>query len=361
MPRLALVLAALLLGGCLAQAPEPAPVEPAAAPAVVIDEARPDTAFGDVATGPIAAPDENATLAAPPRLVAGEWWRLRFDSPIGTEGPVEVVRVVAEVTDEGYVFGMPHEGWYKEVISYHSPALGDVGLDLSYATHNEVFQPVVFPLEPGASWRTTFATATYDATVESVDGTRATVKLAPVAEPSPLDPVFAAFGFAAVPMTLTYDATAHEVVRFDNGFGTYEVVAHGYGFEGWVTIPRAEHTAIDYGTLGPASPDSPGPTRTMEVSGGFNRLTMMEAIFPFGPGVYRVRSVSPDGTEHVLESTGKPALRFYEVADPDGKWTVEDVVAGPGATYHMGIAYHQYDIRLPDGLKRSDHSHEVIR
>ncbi|HWH07992.1 MAG TPA: hypothetical protein VNX21_02260, partial [Candidatus Thermoplasmatota archaeon] len=300
-------------------------------------------------------------LAAPPRLVAGEWWRLRFDSPIAEGGPVEVVRVVAEVHPDGYVFGMPHEGWYKEVISYHAPPLGDVGLDLSYATHNEVFQPVKFPLEEGLTWRTAFAAFPFDAVVESVDGPRATVKLTPAGEPSPLDPVFAAFGFAAVPMTLVYDATVHEVVRFDNGYGAYEVVAHGYGFEGWVTIPRGEHTAIDFGTLGPASPDHPAPTRTVEVAGGFNRLTMMEGVFPFGPGAYRVRTVAPDGTAYVTESTGKPVLRFYEVADPDGTWTVEDLVVGPGAVYHMGIAYHQYDIRLPDGAKRSDHSHEVIR
>ena len=361
MPRLAPVLAALLLAGCLAEDPAPAAQPAPAAPAVLVDASRPDTAFGDVATGPAAAPDANATLDAPPRLVAGEWWRLRFESPLAEDGAVEVVRVVAEVHPDGYVIGMPHEGWYKELISMHSPALGDVGLDLSYATHNEVFQPVKFPLEEGAAWTTTFATTTFEAAVESVEGTRATVKLTPVAEPSPFDPVFALFGFASVPMTLVYDAALHEVAYFDSGIGTYEVVGHGYGYEGWVTIPRGAHTAIDYGTLGPASPDNPAPTRTLEVSGGYNRLTMMEGVFPLGPGAYRLRTVAPDGTEQVTQTTGAPTLRFYEVADPDGAWTLEDVIVGPGAAYHMGIAYHQYDIRLPDGAKRSDHSHEVIR
>ena len=54
-------------------------------------------------------------------------------------------------------------------------------------------------------------------------------------------------------------------------------------------------------------------------------------------------------------------LKFYEASRPDGEWKLEDVVVGAGATYSMGMAYHQYDIRLPDGACRPDHSHPVIR
>ena len=354
MRRWAPLVAALLLAGCLAQDPPPQPAS-APPPGVVIDESRPDTAFTDVVTGPAAQPDLNATLAAPPRLVAGEWWRLRL---INGE---EVVRVVAEVTDEGYVVGMPHEGWYKELISFHSPALGDVGFDLSYATHNEIFQPVKFPLEQGATWDTVWATVPFAAEVGSVEGTRATIVLTPTTQPQPTDPIFALFGFTGAPVTLVYDATMHEVVKFDaGGFLGYEVLAHGYGFEGWVTIPRGEHTAIDYGQIGPTNPGEL-PMREIEVAGGFNRLTLMQGVFAMTPGVYRVRTIAPDGTEFLTEATTEPTLQFFEAADPDGIWRGEDVVAGGAAVYRMGIAYHQYDILLPDGTKRSDHSHEVIR
>jgi hypothetical protein len=200
------------------------------------------------------------------------------------------------------------------------------------------------------------------AEVESVEGTKANIVLTPSGDAQPTDPVFALFGFASGPIRLVYDASVHEVVRFESGIGTYEVVEHGYDFAGWVTIPRGEHTAIDYGQLGPATPGELPVGKTIEVSGGFNRLTLMHGVFPIGPGAYRVRSVAPDGTEFVTELIGNiPMLRFYEVADPDGTWNVEDVVVGPGATYSMGIAYHQYDIHLPDGAERSDHSHEVFR
>jgi hypothetical protein len=363
-----LLVAALLLGAALAGCAQPAPaadVAPAAAPTVALDPDRPDTAFGDVATGPAAAPDLNATTALAPRLVAGEWWRIRFTSAFFQDAP-EVVRVVAAVEPEGYLFGMPHEGWYKEAIAYHAPAFGDVGLDLSYETHNERFEPVRFPLVEGATWETIFATSKMTATVESVDETTATIRFdPPPADAQPTDPVYAALNplgeFGG--MKLTYDARQHEVVKFESPIGTWEVVEHGYDYTGWVTVPRGIHTAIDYGQFLPLTPGEPVVTRTKNVEGGYNRMTILHLVFALGPGAYRVRSVSPNGTEYVTESIAGDALtmRFYEASDPDGAWTLEDVVAGPGGTYTMGMAYHQYDIRLPDGARRSDHNHPVIR
>ena len=130
-----------------------------------------------------------------------------------------------------------------------------------------------------------------------------------------------------------------------------------------VTIPRGEHTAIDYGQFLPVTPGEPVVARTVEVAGGFNRLTLMHVVVTITPGAYRIRSVAPDGTEFVTGSTaGEEWLfRFYEATDPDGEWELEDLVGGVGSTYSMGIAYHQYDIRLPDGARRADHSHPVIR
>lgn len=352
----------VLLAGCA----QPAEVAPASvAPTVEIMADRPDTSFGEVVTGPAAAPDENATTQAPPRLVPGEWWRIRFDSPFFEETP-ELVRVVAEAGPDGYVMGMPHEGWYKEAIAYHAPAFGDVRPDLSYDTHNERFEPLRFPLVAGATWTTRSGTADLVATVERADESTATIRFEPPpAEPEPTDPVYAAINPIgdASSVTLTYDARQHEVVRYGSALGTWEVVEHGYGFTGWVTVPRGIHTAIDHGQFLPATPGEPVVARTAQVEGGFNRLTLVQGIFALAPGAYRVRAVAPDGTEYLTESVGGQGfiMKFHEAADPDGAWALEDVVAGAGGTYSMGMAYHQYDIRLPDGAKRSDHSHEVVR
>lgn len=360
----ALLLVALALAGC-AQPPAatapPAPSEPG----VEIVADRPMESFGEVATGPAAAPDLNATTAAAPALVPGEWWRIRFQSSFFEDAP-EFVRVVAAATPDGYLVGMPHEGWYKEAIAYHAPAFGDVGLDLSYELHNVRFEPLRFPLVEGATWTTVFGTSEFVATVESADASTATVRFdPPPSDPEPTDPVLARLSpvEGGGSMKLVYDARQHEVVRFESVIGTWEVVEHGYGFTGWVTVPRGLHTAIDYGQFLPATPGEPVVARTQLVDGGFNRLTVMHGIFALGPGAYRVRAVSPNGTEFVTESTGGQAftVRFHEASDPDGEWKFEDIVGGPGGTYTMGMAYHQYDIRLPDGARRSDHSHPVIR
>lgn len=363
-PASALVLLALVLAGCA----QPAATGPhaAAAPAVQIAADRPEVSFGRVETGPEAAPDLNATTDAAPRLVRGEWWRIRFESGFVHEVVPELVRVVADVTPEGYVVGMPHEGWMKEAIILHAPAFGDVGRDLSYAVHNVRFEPLRFPLKQGASWTTRFAGSNYTATVEKADAFTATIRFDPPAsDPSPTDVAMAALSPISMDgtMRLVYDARQHEVVRLESAMGAWEVVAHGYGYEGWVTVPRAEHTAIDHGQFLAATPGDPALARTVNVSGGYNRMTLVQAIIALGPGAYRVRAVSPNGTEYVTESVAQKGItmRFYEASRPDGDWTIEDVVGGPGATYTMGMAYHQYDIRLPDGAIRSDHSHPVVR
>jgi hypothetical protein len=357
-----LLVIGILLAGCVQSTPETAPE----ANSVILDEDRPDPKFGQVVTGPAVGPDLNATTESPPRLVEGEWWRIRFENSFADDAVAEVVRVVANVSDEGYVMGMPHEGWYKEAIAYHAPAFGDVGKDLSYFTHNELFEPVRFPLEQGATWLTAFATASYRATVESADNYLATIVFQGIrSNPQPTDPVTDQFGLTSDggTMRLFYDARQHEIVRMESPIGSWEVIEHGYDFQGWVTVPRGEHTAIDYGNFGPVTPGQPILTRTIEVKGGFNRLTMMHAVFGITPGQYRIVSKPPNEPEMRTEITGTQtfALKFYESNQPDGVWTQEDWAMGGGATYSMGIAYHQYDIRLPDGARRADHAHEVIR
>jgi hypothetical protein len=357
--QLAVVATVLLLAGCLAPAPEQTEAEPT----FILDADRPAPQAGDVMTGPSVGPDLNATTAAAPRLVRGEWWRIRFESSFFGDAP-ELVRVVANVTDNGYIIGMPHEGWVKEAISFHTPAFGDVGLDLSYNIHNEAFHPVRFPLVEGDTWETSFVGSPMVATVQSADEYVAEITFSAPRQSQPTDPVMAALGMSAggVAVRVFYDARLHEIVRTESGLGAWQVIDHGYDFQGWVTVPRGEHTAIDYGTFGPVEPGRTSMTRTIPVDPGFNRMTILHMIGAMGPGSYQIRSVAPNGDEYLTSSTsGDMVMRLFEVYNPGGDWLQEDIVLGPGGTYNMGIAYHQYDIRLPDGAVRSDHAHPVIR
>ena len=356
MHRAALVLLALtVLAGCSDPAPAPAPA---------VEEPLPPLSL--LETGPAVGPDLNATTQAPPRLVEGEWWRIRFGSEFYAAQGVDVYRVVANVSEDGYVFGMPHEGWLKEAISYHAPAFGDVALDLSYNTHNERFAPLRFPLAVGDTWETTFATSPLIATVEAADDYTAEVVFrAPPPDPSPTDPATDLVGLTGGDgefMRLTYDARVHEVVRMESFIGAWEVVEHGYDFEGWVSVPRGEHTAIDYGVF-VADQGNPPPMRSVEVAEGFNRMTVMHFVASLSPGLFRLTSTAPDGQEFVTELSGPPgsATAFFEVTDPAGVWAQEDLLVGAGATYTMGIAYEQYDILVPDGASRPSHGHDVTR
>lgn len=354
MRKAALLLLVLAVAGCASPAPEPVPVE----------EVVP---LSLIKTGEAVGPDLNATTSAPPRLVEGEWWRIRFGSDFYAADGVDVYRVVANATPDGYVFGMPHEGWLKEAISYHAPAFGDVAPDLSYATHNERFEPLRFPLTVGATWETSFATSPLVATVEKADAYTAEIAFrSPPSDPSPTQPVTDLVGLTSsgdgVAMRLFYDARVHEVVRMESFLGAWEVVEHGYDFEGWVSVPRGEHTAIDYGVF-VADQANPTPARTVEVAKGFNRMTVMQFILSLSPGVFRMTSESPDGQSFVTELSGAAGSKtsFFEVMDPAGTWQQEDVLVGAGATYTMGIAYEQYDILVPSGDRRASHSHDVVR
>lgn len=354
-PPRPLTAAILLLAALVAGCSDPVVVpEPEPAPATI------PTSLA--LTGPAVGPDLDATTAAAPRLVEGEWWRLRFTGDF--YAPQDVLRVVANATEDGYVFGMPHEGWLKEAIVYHAPAFGDVGPDLSYAVHNERFEPVRFPLTSGATWTTTFGGTPMTATVEQADATTATIRY----DAPPSDEPTAAVMGVLMPMgelgtmRMTYDARMHEVVRMESGLGSWEVVEHGYEFRGWVSVPTGAHTAIDYGTFGPDT-NNPLPSRTVHVDESFNRITLLHAVFALSPGAYRVTSTAPDGTLFVTESIGAAGFRFgiHELSDPGGDWTQEDVAVGVGGTYTMGIAYQQYDILVPQGDRRPTHGHEVVR
>ena len=358
-----LVAASALLAGCLG-GPDAgdAAVEPANT-TVQIDEDRPEATFGDVATGPSAVPDAAATLEAPPQLEIGEWWRVKFSSPLTGE-TAEYVRVVADIQGDVYVVGMPHEGWYKEAVLYHTPGFGDVNKDLSYFTHDEIFQPIRFPIVDGDTWETTFS-GSPPLTAETKlngDGTATITFTGP-----------SLTGGTTTALEAVYDPSIHEICSFNHFTAQFEVVDHGYGFEGWITIPRGEDLVFFHGRIGPALDiglQPALPTETVNVSGGFNRLSfflsaggLVGPTTSASPGVFRETAVAPDGTKfESLVLPGQPrTFDMYEFPDPDGDWQLEHLVAGAGAAFIEGIAYHQYDIRLPDGARRSDHSHEVIR
>jgi hypothetical protein len=359
----------LLAAGCIGTAVEDTPVEPANTNASVQIGDRPDPTFtADLQAGIVAAPDVEATLAEAPKLRVGEWWKIKMMSPLdGREATY--IRVLADIDGDTYVFGMPHEGWYKEAVVYHVPFFGDVGMDLSGYAHDILFTPLKFPLTNEQTWTTKFEGGpdlTAAVTVNEAEKTADVVFLTPN-------------GGEAV--KLTYDAKIHEITKFEQATIHYEVVEHGYDFQGWVTVPRAEDLIFFHGRIGPAidlNLQPAAPVETVEITGGFNRMSFIlmrgdlglagqlsgGAAPSFAPGVYGIKATDPAGNVYELAPepmTSGLQVEFFESIAPDGTWTLEYTAAGPGVAFIEGIGYHQYDIKVPTGERRSDHSHPVIR
>lgn len=374
----ALIVIPLGLAGCFSAAKDPVDANAATNGTLTIDANRPEPTFNDIPAadlGFVAPPDVTATLLAAPQLQEGEWWRIELTDAF-TGKSSQFVRVVAAVEDDLYVMGMPHEGWWKEAVIFHSPGLGDVNKDLSHRAHDFPFVPLQFPLEDGKTWETQWeseAIVTAAVTVESPTEARITFTGQNCGVPG-------LFGLCPNPTEgvvaeLVYDATMHEV-RSANFPGTHSwrVIEHGYGFQGWVTVPRAEDLTFFHGRIGApvvdlfqAGAPVKAPMDTVNIEGGYNRVSFIlgvgNALPPGDGGAYRETATAPDGTQYVLESIpGAPfRLEFFEHANPDGEWNLEHLAAGPGYAFIEGIAYHQYDIQLPSGDIRSDHSHEVVR
>lgn len=363
------------LAGCFAQNEAADAATGEGNSSITIDENRPEPSFNDIPNadlGEIAAPDLAATLNEPPQLQEGEWWRIELHDTI-TDTTTQFIRVVARVEEDLYVFGMPHEGWWKEAVIFHTPAFGDVNKDLSHRAHDIDFKQLQFPLEDGATWETAWENpAPITATVSVESPTMARVTFTGQS--------CGLFGFIGlcpnptegVVAEIAYDATLHEVSEAVFPSHTWRVLDHGYGYEGWVTVPRSEHLVFFHGRLGASVVDfaNPGPATPMDtvtIEGGFNRVSFIlvagNAIGTPVGGAYSEKATAPDGTVYELASIpgGPLEVAFLEHANPDGEWLLEHVAAGPGVAFIEGIAYHQYDIELPSGAIRSDHSHEVVR
>lgn len=387
-----LLVCVLALAGCFSTVDEPVVLDGASNGTITIDEARPEPTFNDIPAadlGFVAAPDLNATLQEAPRLIEGEWWRIELvDGLTGTT--TQFVRVVAKVEDDSdacdasspqagacglYVMGMPHEGWWKEAVIFHSPGFGDVNKDLSHRAHDVPFQQLKFPLEEGATWETSWESpspVTATVAVESATTARITFTGTDCG-PTGLIGLCPNPSEGGVMIDLLYDATVHEVVEATFPTHTWRVLEHGYGYEGWITVPRSEHLVFFHGrVVAPIADVFTGnlvgaPTETVTIEGGYNRVSFIlgagNVLPPGQGGAYRETATAPDGTSYTLESIpgGPFQIAFFEHADPDGEWTLEHLAAGPGFVFIEGIAYHQYDIHLPSRDIRSDHSHEVVR
>lgn len=337
---------AVALAGCLA-APEP--VDPSA----LIDDAFAGLPrLGSSSDLPLLR--ASATLDAPPAWALGEWWTYRIESLLaGTTH--EATRVVAGEVGASYLVGMPADKYEEILFIFHFPGLGAVNkTNLGFDAHDLFLQHLQFPLAEGATWTTQWYNGDpMEAVVTKVEGSRADVSLA--------HPVRA--------INLTYDAAVGDIVAFDvAGYLRYEVVDHGFGYQGEVRIPYEEDLVVCHGRANGvsvidacAAGDLPGgPADTVVIGGDYDRLSFalilrggaapapLPAPLPT-QGLFALEVTAPDGKQYAAaKSPQEPGvvLDVYGHDDPLGAWEMRAFAGGVGSVLFEGAAYKVLDVTL---------------
>jgi len=351
---LSLLMALAFLAGCAAPAKSndaPAAADPQYKDSV-LTLAQPTMPRDPPAAG-------ERTLAAAPQWRLGEWWTYKLHDGF-TGQDHEFTRVVAGEDNQAgnYLVGFPIDGFSDDIMLFHSPGFGDIAkADLSYETHDKVFQPLQFPLTDGATWQAEFEGRGKGPAVVSVQGDKATIDIAAVS-----------YNIHAV-----YDPALGEISHMDlnNGtYATYDITGHGFGYKGVVRVPHAHDLIFQNGRLGGVAdvsaklvpPTAKGPTETVNVGPGYDRASFILAVgagpflgvdsrVPTG-AYYQETATSPNGTQYqltLLPSEGGFKMQAFHADNPDGTWTLQHIAGGAGIAFIEGIGYHSIDIDLPSG------------
>lgn len=327
----------VVFGGCLSAAPQ----ELAAPPS------RSGGPQLGLASGLPTEPRTVATLDEPPAWRLGEWWRTRFSAP-----PYNIQatfdQVVAGVHGEAYLVGMDLASFSDGVLLLHFPGLGEVNASsLGFDAHDRPFVPLQFPLREGATWETQwYSGAPLSARVTRVAGDEADVELT-----------------GARSIQLTYDAQMGAIRRFEIlDYGGFEVVEHGYGYQGAVRVPAMQDLvfchgrstvvqAVDLCVTRNATEPRP-PRETLQLPSTYDRTSF--GLFlrdlqtsPVAPGVLHIEVTAPNGqTYRATKTPERPGMVLYPYGldKPGGAWQITAVAGGAGLAILEGVAYVVLDV-----------------
>jgi hypothetical protein len=305
--RLAPLLVALALAGCLA------PLE---------DRLR----AGDV---------------EPPRWSVGDWWTYELSSEV-YQTAANVTVVVANVTSEGYILGVPDGDDVTFALLQHLPALGPVREDLAWDVHETRFEPVKFPLEDDLTWDTTWITASVRLTarIDEANGTWTITNE----------------GFendSRMRYDITYDPDVGAITRFvRTGVGadtrvrqSLELVANGTGFDRPVrTFGTQQVALLESRTQGFVSPGGAAPPNPTFVPPTGTDTLLVACLAGGQPGQYHAEVRSPQGVVCQLDVTIQPGdavqrAQALEVPVEDGQWEARLAAIGQGSSVAEVLAY----------------------
>lgn len=304
---------------------------------------------GDDGTDAGADDHWNATLEEAPPWEPGQWWTTTV-TDVNTDETHTVTQVVASQHGSSYDVGLAAEDFSTPVVIAHWPPIGELGTDLTYPIHNEVFKPVEFPLEEGNTWETTYlGTQEGTAEVTSVDGTTAEVEMTS--------------GNTTI-VSLTYDAEMETITQLEDSLGlSYEVTDHGHGYDGDVVVPHGKSQYISARVAGAFGLDGPlfglgpaPPTGSVDVSEPQASAALLAGSLTVNgaapPGVYQETVHTPDDESTSLQATGTSGIEvaYVTVEEAQGTWDFEHVAGGVGIAGTEIVAYEKLTVTL-DGTE----------
>ncbi len=301
----------------------------------------------------------STSLDEPPTWEVGDWWTYRFTATPFNGYTVEGTIVVADANDTHYLVGMPSESFNDFMFTFHFPPMGAVSReDLSWEVHDGPLKTIHFPLTNETTWETETVGYKGQAAVEVTGATTAEIVIAPY----------------LAPIRAHYDAEVGHYTRIGiDDYGYAELLDHGDGFQGNVTVPVDQKTIFYGRAAGVAAIDEPLwtiPSNDPNQPGtGVNPSPVDVVTFPerdhlglvqwvgtfflvpaASPGLFIEHAEAPDGT--VYELSRSPAdgegvdMQWFRVDEPGGEWRFTHSAAGAGIATSEGILYNTLEYEL---------------
>ncbi len=315
--------------------------------------------------------DGGAGIQAP-TWAPGEWWTVRVTDPL-TRSSTTLTQVVADVED-GIAWVGTTQPLAAQTMLLGIPALGAVQTgNLTWNLRGEPFQAMTFPPEPGTTWETTLRGYDVTATVQDVRASQVVINYTTGID---YQRVLGPADFT-IELIGTYDTEAGTLVRLEHGAGmswrpgqhdvpTFEVLAHGTGYDGPVHVPTEQTLVFNHGVKGSYSTSTNTADRSqaaavddvVEIQEPFTHLAFVQIVGRDidhyegdtlqQVGYYHEHAYwdgfdgrDRENWEFVVPPTEVSGLHtaFHDVAHPQGAWNLARTSFGPGVSMTQGLAY----------------------
>lgn len=261
-----------------------------------------------------------ASLAAPPDLQPGRWWRFLVEDTLSGQSLQGTVVVTAN-DGQAVRFGVGLESVHPLLLNYHLVPAGEARLpSLAYSVHGEEFEPFRFPLEAGASWPTVFDHQPVVARVAAAEGTTAHISYRNAAGHTLAEGTYDAGAgwFSSFSLGLTRDGYWAKATLLDHGagYGCSSIQPDGLHLVELQLQPRSpEPVAVEPFTV----PES-ATHMALSMSAGAGTGPIRQQLAAPDGTVYQVNAMPGEGHQTLLIVKERPA----------GTWVATTERAGGG-------------------------------